>query len=108
MMEVMFGSGTFKTAWDYNSADMVKWMKYPLNNQGGIGEQVGYSYLNQVALDKVYTMTNGTASYYFVQLSRMDEAGRIKERFLGATSRMLIMQYGANSQKSPGFFQKMS
>ncbi len=39
-VKVISGSGTFKSEWFYNSADLVDWMKYPADNNGNLGEAV--------------------------------------------------------------------
>jgi RHS repeat-associated protein len=74
------GSDIFVTQWGYNSADLVLWMKYPLNNTGGVGEQVNYTYLPQMLLDTV----SGTSTY--VYNTDYDAAGRVTVRELGASS----------------------
>ena len=77
------GSGTFVTQWGYNSADQVTWMKYPANNTGGIGEQVSYTYLSQMALKNMFSDTN---SYYYLQLAKYDAAGGAVWSGLGAAN----------------------
>ena len=77
------GSGTFVTQWGYNSADQVTWMKYPANNTGGIGEQVSYTYLSQMALKNMFSDTN---SYYYLQLAKYDAAGGTVWSGLGAAN----------------------
>jgi len=74
------GSGTFVTQWGYNSADLNTWMKYPANNASGVGEQVNFTYLNQMLLDTVI----GTNTY--VYNTDYDAAGRVTVRELGASS----------------------
>jgi hypothetical protein len=46
---------------NHNLADLVLWMKYPANNSSGVGEQVSYTYLNQMLLDTV--IGTGTSTY---------------------------------------------
>ena len=46
--KVISGSGTFKSEWWYNSADLVDWMKYPADNNGNLGEAVVFSYHPQM------------------------------------------------------------
>ncbi len=77
-------SGTFKTQWGYNSADLISWMKYPLNNTGGVGEQVNYTYLNQMLLDTVI----GTSTY--VYNTDYDAAGRVELRQLKSSGTIRV------------------
>ena len=79
-IKAITGSGTFKTQWGYNSADLITWMKYPSNNSSGVSEQVNYTYLNQLLLDTVI----GTSTY--VYNTDYDAAGRVSLRELGASS----------------------
>jgi YD repeat-containing protein len=75
------GSGTFRTQWTYNSADLVTTMRYPENNSGGTnGEVVNFTYLNQMLLDTV----TGTSTY--VNNTDYDAAGRVDVRDLGLSS----------------------
>jgi YD repeat-containing protein len=43
----------FVTAWDYNSADLMKTMTYPGGNNRQAGETVTYAYHSQMALNSV-------------------------------------------------------
>jgi len=76
-------TGTFVTQWGYNSADQVDWMKYPGGNNREVGEQVSYSYDNRMSLERLYSDTN---SYYYLQGTRYDAAGRVTLRQMGASS----------------------
>jgi len=80
------GSGTFKTEWVYNSADLVKQMKYPGGNTGTVGETVNYSYYPQLSPN-----TAGGTSTYVAQ-TRYDAAGRLVERRLGGTAASPIIR----------------
>lgn len=73
------GGGTFVTQWDYNSADLVKWMKYP----GGNGEQVAYSYYRQMALNNVCSYNGSYCTANYVQSTQYDAAGRVDLLTLG-------------------------
>jgi RHS repeat-associated protein len=94
--KVITGSGTFKTQWGYNSADMVNSMTYPgdnNNNNTYAGEVVSYSYLKQMLVDSV----SGTSIY--VQHTDYDAAGRVDLRKLGAdTLRTDYVYYAWNTQ----------
>lgn len=83
--KVITGSGTFKTQWSYNSADLVVTMTYPgdnNNNNTYAGEVVTYSYLSQMLLDTVYKDTNT----YYVNNTDYDAAGRVDVRDVGGPS----------------------
>ena len=82
--KVISGS-TFKTEWHYNSAGMMDWMRYPSNDNGGLGEQVMYSYLPQMALDSVYVGTLPGNPIY-VQGTEYNSAGRVTLRTLGSAN----------------------
>ncbi len=70
--------GTFVTRWDYDSADRVKWQKYPADNTGQVGEQVNYGYNAAGGL----TSVAGQATY--VSSTTYDAAGRPDVRTLGS------------------------
>ncbi|OGO29419.1 MAG: hypothetical protein A2136_07060 [Chloroflexi bacterium RBG_16_54_11] len=74
------GSGSFKTQWGYNSADLVAWMKYPADNLGNLGEQLLYTYHAQGWLNTAINY----AGYNYVQGTSYDAAGRVQLRTLGA------------------------
>src|SRR4030042_6842084 len=78
------GSGTFVTQWGYNSADLITWMKYPANNSSGAGEQVNFTYLNQMLLDTVI----GTSTY--VYNTDYDAAGRVELRQLKSSGTIQV------------------
>ncbi len=63
-------TGTFTTQWSYNLAGLVETMRYPGDNQGGLGEVITYTYHNQKALNAVF----GTDTY--VRGTSYDAAGR--------------------------------
>ena len=76
-------SSSFTTSWTYNAADLPQTMTYPDN------EIITYQYLPQEALDKLYSnlKPDGTSgTYYLVQNTIYDVAGRILRRDLGATN----------------------
>ena len=75
--KVITGSGTFKTSWGYNSADLVSSMNFPGDAGGNPGEPVSFSYLPQMLLDTVI----GTSTY--VKNTDYDAAGRVDVRDLG-------------------------
>ena len=75
--KVITSSGTFKTQWSYNSADLVSSMTYPADASGNTGEVVNYTYLPQMLLDTVI----GTSTY--VKNTDYDAAGRVDVRDLG-------------------------
>ena len=72
------------TQWGYNSADLITWMKYPSNNTSGAGEQVNYTYLNQLLLDTVI----GTSTY--VYNTDYDAAGRVELRQLKSSGTIWV------------------
>ena len=76
-VKVISGSGTFKSEWLYNSADLVDWMKYPADTNGNLGEAVVYSYHPQMLVNNVW----GTNTY--VQSSSYDAAGRLVQLVRG-------------------------
>ena len=82
--EVKTISGSsFTTSWTYNAADLPQTMTYPDN------EVITYQYLPQGLLDKLYSnlKPDGTSgTYYLVQNTIYDVAGRILRRDLGATN----------------------
>jgi RHS repeat-associated protein len=71
--------GTFVTAWGYNSAGMVDWMRYPQDNLGNPGELVDYTYHNQLTLNSV--LSNFPEAYALN--TYYDPAGRVIERKMG-------------------------
>jgi RHS repeat-associated protein len=73
-------SGIFITGWEYNSANMVKMMKYP------DGETVNYTYHPQVALDSVVGMDT------YVRTTVYDAAGRVELRELGLSSGQAVVK----------------
>ena len=85
-VKVISGSGTFKSEWFYNSADLLDWMKYPADNNGNLGEAVVYSYHPQMLVNNVW----GTNTY--VQTSGYDAAGRVDVRLLGESSGNAILR----------------
>ncbi len=87
----------FTTSWTYTSADLPMTMTYP------DGEILTYQYLPQRLLDKIYSnrKPDGTAgTYYLVQDTLYDAAGRVDRRDLGATSTtanpVLVSDYNYN------------
>jgi len=62
----------YTTEWEYNSADMPIWMKYPVDN-----EQVRYEYNDRMLLESVI----GTSAY--VSAIGYDSAGRMTTRAMG-------------------------
>ena len=77
------GSGTFKTLYSYNSADLVDTMNYPLDNLGGTGEWVKFSYHPQM-LPKSACNWNGTScTYNYSPGIQYDAAGRSRVVNLG-------------------------
>jgi len=69
--------GTFVTQWDYDPMDRVTAMRYPQNNQAGIGEQVNTTY-------NAAGQVNGVASgFIYVNSSAYDIAGRLTQRNYG-------------------------
>jgi hypothetical protein len=75
-------SGSFRTEWGYNSAGLLKWMKYPASNNGQVGEQVNYAYHPQMSLNTLLS----DFPYAYVNSTSYDEAGRVKQRTLGGTT----------------------
>jgi len=69
--KVITGSGSFKTQYMYNSADLVSRMYYPADNQSGLGENVDSFYNGQLLFDWSYS-----SSYYYVKKTTYDAAGR--------------------------------
>ncbi len=82
-VKTVTGGGLFKTEWNYNSADMLNWMKYPADNLANVGEQVTYGYNGQGMLSSLYSSNN---SYYYVPQTIYDAAGRVDQRWLGAAN----------------------
>jgi RHS repeat-associated protein len=78
-IKAITGSGSFKTLWEYNSADLVSSITYPADAGGNSGEVVNYSYYPQMLLDSV----SGTNTY--VNNTDYDAAGRIELRDLGVS-----------------------
>ena len=60
-------------------------MRYPSNASGGLGEQVMYSYLPQMALDSVYVGAAPDNPIY-VQGTEYDSAGRVTLGTLGSAN----------------------
>ena len=79
-------SNLFTAQWEYNSADLVKLMKYPSNNLGGITPQVDYSYLPQKLLNTVASTTT------YVKSTSYDAAGRVDIRLLGDSGGAAILR----------------
>ena len=75
--------GTFVTHWGYNSAGLLTSMQYPSNNDSGLGEQVMYSYLPQMALNSMFVGTPPGDPIY-VQGTSYDAAGRPTLRSVGS------------------------
>ena len=73
---------TFITQWEYNSADQVTWMKYPGGNDEEVGEQVTYDFLDQGAVNTVFS---NSYNYYYSLNTAYDAAGRTVSRSLGGT-----------------------
>ena len=69
------GTSAFVTEWDYNSADLLEWMKYPDT------EELTYAYNN---LGLLASITNNSGQVYIAD-TQYDKAGRI-----------LSMDYGAS------------
>ena len=76
--------GTFVTRWGYNSAGLLTSMQYPSNNDSGLGEQVMYSYLPQMALNSMFVGTPPGDPIY-VQGTSYDAAGRATLRTVGSS-----------------------
>jgi RHS repeat-associated protein len=74
------GAGTYTTAWEYNSADLVTKLTYPGGNDGSLGEWVTTSYLPQLSPDVVGSQQNPTP---YVQDTQYDAAGRMNSRLFG-------------------------
>ena len=85
-VKVISGSGTFKSEWFYNSADLLDWMKYPADNNGNLGEAVVYSYHPQMLVNNVW----GTNTY--VKSTSYDAAGHVDIRLLGDSSGNAILR----------------
>jgi len=85
--KIIYGTngGTFVTQWSYDPLDRVTAMRYPQNNNGGIGEQVNTTYTPQGQVNGVA----GTSTY--VISSAYDNAGRLTRRNYGNT---LTTAYG--------------
>jgi RHS repeat-associated protein len=75
--KVITGSGTFKTMWAYNSADLVTSLTYPASNNGTSGEVVNFTYVNQMLLDTAI----GTNTY--VNNTDYNASGQVDLRDLG-------------------------
>jgi RHS repeat-associated protein len=73
--KVVTGSGIFLTGWSYNSADQVATMTYPGGNNGSAGEVVGYTYLPQLAVNNVSSISDN-----YVNTTTYDAAGRVITR----------------------------
>jgi RHS repeat-associated protein len=97
------GSGTFKTQWGYNSADLVSTMTYPADASGNAGEVVTYTYLSQMLLDTV----SGTSTY--VYNTDYDPAGRVELRQLksSGTIRVDYSYFGWNVTNGVGRLQQI-
>jgi RHS repeat-associated protein len=80
------GSGTFVTQWTYNSADLPVSMRYPADNNSGLGETVSYTYRPQMLVNTVV----GTNVY--VNGSEYDAAGRLDVRWLGWTGSSAVIK----------------
>jgi YD repeat-containing protein len=83
------GGGQFVTRWGYNSADLLWWTKYPLNNNKGEGETVYNTYYPRMVVDRVY----GTDTCVYE--AQYDAAGRLDLLKLGvdAADALLQMDY---------------
>jgi RHS repeat-associated protein len=82
-------SGSFRTEWNYNSAGLLNWMKYPASNNGQVGEQVNYAYHPQMSLNTVLS----DFPYAYVNSTSYDAAGRVKQRTLGGTTNQVQVLY---------------
>jgi RHS repeat-associated protein len=81
----------YTTQWDYNSADLPKWMKYPDD------ETVNYTYNDRMLLDSVIgTSVIGTTVY--VSSTTYDAAGRIDLRTFGNTTQAAYVYYPWTAQ----------
>jgi len=69
------GASAFVTEWDYNSADLLEWMKYPDT------EELTYVYNNLGLLD---SMTSNTGGVYLAD-TQYDKASRITSMDYGAS-----------------------
>ncbi len=79
-------SNLFTAQWDYNSADLVKLMKYPSNNLGGITPQVDTTYHPQKLLNTAASSTT------YVKSTCYDAAGRVDIRLLGDSGGAAILR----------------
>ncbi len=89
-VKAITGSGTFKSEWFYNSADLVDWMKYPADANGNLGEAVVYSYHPQMLVNNVW----GTNTY--VKSTSYDAAERVDVRLLGDSGGNAILRTDYN------------
>jgi RHS repeat-associated protein len=72
--KTLTGYGTYATAYGYGPADQLLWIRYPGGAGGELGEQVDYTYTEQLALDSV------AGSSVYVADTQYDAAGRIDLR----------------------------
>ncbi|MCB0078940.1 MAG: RHS repeat protein, partial [Anaerolineales bacterium] len=80
-------SGSFKSAWAYNSADMVKGIYYPDGNSGNTGEAVATTYLAQGSVFSVY------GSIAYASNSKYDAAGRLLTQERKSKTQKLTQSY---------------
>ena len=98
-IKAITGSGSFKTQYIYNSADLVSRMYYPADNQNGLGENVDSFYNPQMLFDWAYS-----SSYYYVKSTTYDAAGRIDQRSVGwnGSNPQVIIDYTYNGWTTQG------
>jgi len=78
-IKTISGSGSFKTNWSYNSADLVSSLTYRSDNSSGSGEVVNIGYNIRMLVNSV----GGTNTY--VQSTTYDPASRVEDRNLNGT-----------------------
>ncbi|MEW5871106.1 MAG: hypothetical protein AB1894_17660 [Chloroflexota bacterium] len=97
-------NGNLRTEWSYNSAGLLATMTYPGGTNGQSGEQVSYSYLPQMTLDRV----QGNFPYTYVDSTGYDEAGRMVARTLGEDAvRSQYVYYPWDTPEQGGRLQQM-
>jgi RHS repeat-associated protein len=90
----VIGTDVFVTQWGYFEDGLLKWMKYPADNEGELDEQVNFTYRPQ-GLPNAVTGTSTYAS----SSTRYDAAGRLTQLVRGSgTLTTAYTYYGWNTQ----------
>jgi RHS repeat-associated protein len=96
----LIGADIFVTQWGYFEDDLLKWMKYPMDNAGNLGEQVNFTYRPQ-GLPNAVT----GSSTYANSSTRYDAAGRLTQLVRGSGTLTTAYTYYGWAEKVNGVGQ---